>query len=43
MMNALLVNSNVLDNSWEEALLTTCYLQNGIHSKEINKTLYELW
>ena len=43
MMNAMLISSNVPDNLWGEALLTTCFLQNRILHKKSGKTSYDLW
>ena len=43
MMNAMLVSSTAPENLWEEAILSTCHLQNRIWHKRIGKAPYELW
>ena len=43
MMNSLLVSASTLNNLSDEAILSTCHLQNKGSYKKTNKTPYELW
>lgn len=43
MVNAMLLNSSLSIDLWGEALLTTCYILNCVHSKISNKLPYEIW
>ena len=43
MMNAMLLSSNLPQNLWEEALLTTNYLLNRIPHKKSQNIPYEKW
>ena len=43
MMNAMMLNSGMLDNIWGEAILTAYYLLNKIPHKKLDKTPYEMW
>ena len=43
MMNAMLVSSRAPLNLWEEAILSSCHIQNRIPYRKIGKTPYELW
>ena len=38
MMNSLLVNASTPDNLWDEAILSTCHLENRISYKKTCKT-----
>lgn len=43
MMNAMLQESELAQDMWGEALLTTNYILNKIPHKVTGKTTYELW
>ena len=42
MINSMLINSDVLENLWEEALMATYYILNRIPFKNSNKTAYTI-
>jgi len=42
MMNAMLISSQLPDNMWGEAILTTCFILNIIPYKKLDQTPYEL-
>jgi len=43
MINAMLVSSGLPNNMWGEAVLTTCFILNGVPHKKLDQTPYELW
>ena len=43
MTNAMLVSSGLSSNMWEEAILSTCHIQNKVSHKKTSKTPNELW
>ena len=43
IMNFMLVSSGAPLNLWDEAILSTCHIQNRIPYKKTSKTPYELW
>jgi len=43
MMNAMLISSELAQNIWGEAILSSNYFLNKIPQKKEEKTLYELW
>jgi len=43
MMNAMLGSSELSDNMWGEAILTTCFMLNRVPHKKLDLTPYELW
>lgn len=43
MINSMLINSNLPNNLWGEALLTACHLHNRIPSMKTHVSPYEVW
>ena len=43
MINSMLINSNLLNDLWGEALLTACHLHNRIPSMKTHVSPYEVW
>ncbi|CAL8089132.1 unnamed protein product [Prunus armeniaca] len=43
MVNSMLLSSGLPENLWGEAMLTACFILNGITLKDNEKTPYELW
>ncbi|KAA0048162.1 ty1-copia retrotransposon protein [Cucumis melo var. makuwa] len=43
MMNVMLLSSDLSDNMWGKAALSSCFVLNKIPRKRLDKTPYELW
>nr|GEV17244.1 zinc finger, CCHC-type [Tanacetum cinerariifolium] len=43
MVNSMLSYSGLSEGFWGEAMLTACYLLNGVHNKRNKTSPYELW
>ena len=42
MTNAMLLNAKLPNNLWGGALFTACHIHNGVPSKKLNISLYEV-
>ena len=42
-MNVMFLSLGLLDNMWEEAVLSACYILNRVPHKKLDQTPYELW